>query len=301
MERYKCKYCDNTYASMSSRSNHNKKVHRNPVVECCSSVVDNSELNVVNGCSAVVDSKKMNNICKYCKENFCDRTYRWRHEKICKLKDVNILKDNKEIVTKEIIDNIKKQLLEDEDLRTEILKSLKIHPKQLQKINNQLNQQNIQNNNTTYVQLGYENFQEMLSNKKKLGILNRQANSINQFVEMIYQNKDFKPYQNVYITNLRSKTAYKYDEKLNKFIVVNQNEVLDNLFQNRLYDIQQFYDELQNEMHPEKSKQMKLFLERVENEIKYRNFKKEEVKLVLYNNKESVKKIYEEINKEIEL
>jgi len=60
--------------------------------------------------------------------------------------------------------------------------------------------------------------QEKLSNKRKLGILNRQANSVNSFVEMIYQNKDFKPYQNVYITNLRSNTAYKYDETLNKFL-----------------------------------------------------------------------------------
>jgi hypothetical protein len=101
--------------------------------------------------------------------------------------------------------------------------------------------------------------QEKLSNKKKLGILNRQANSVNQFVEMIYQNDDFKPYQNVYITNLRSNTAYKYDENQNKFIIVKQKDVLDHLFETRLNDIQQFYDDLQDDMDPFKAKQMKLF------------------------------------------
>ena len=161
--------------------------------------------------------------------------------------------------------------------------------------------------------------QEKLSNKRKLGILNRQANSVNSFVEMIYQNKDFKPYQNVYITNLRSNTAYKYDETLNKFIAVKQKDVINHLFETRLNDIQQFYDELQNVMDPCKANQMKIFsdllefvkqiliksidvirffkksntsLERIENELVYRNIKKDEVKLVLYNNKESVKKNY---------
>jgi hypothetical protein len=247
----------------------------------------------------------MNSICKYCNENFCDRTYRWRHEKICKNKDT--IKENsnkkKSEDEKELFERFKKQMLEDEDIRTEILKALKIHPKQLQKINNQLNlnQQNNINNTSVYCQLGYENFQDKLSNKKKLGILNRQANSVNQFVEMIYQNDDFKPYQNVYITNLRSNTAYKYDEQQNKFITVKQKDVLDHLFETRLNDIQQFYDELQDDMDPYKAKQMKLFLERIENELVYRNIKKEEVKLVLYNNKDSVKKTYEEMNKEIEI
>jgi hypothetical protein len=54
-------------------------------------------------------------------------------------------------------------------------------------------------------------------------------------------------------------------------------------------------------MDPIKANQMKIFLERIENELVYRNLKKDEVKLVLYNNKDSVKKIFEEFNKEIEL
>jgi len=309
---YNCNICKKDYSSYKSLWLHNYKYHKKPVVESCRQVVHNVVEckksvveNVVDGCSQDSYKKHKNSICKYCNENFCDRTYRWRHEKICKKKDTIIENSNKKKVEdeKELFERFKKQMLEDEDIRTEILKVLKIHPKQLQKINNQLNlnQQNNINNTSVYCQLGYENFQEKLSNKKKLGILNRQANSVNQFVEMIYQNDDFKPYQNVYITNLRSNTAYKYDEQQNKFITVKQKDVLDHLFETRLNDIQQFYDELQDNMDPYKAKQMKLFLERIENELVYRNIKKEEVKLVLYNNKESVKKIYDEMNKEIEI
>ena len=169
---------------------------------------------------------------------------------------------------------LKKKIEEEiKNLKNIIQQSLKIDKKELNKINNQLNlnQQNNINNNNNYFQLGFENFNEKLSDKKKLGILNRQANSVNSFVEMIYQNKDFKPYQNVYITNLRSNTAYKYDENLNKFIAVKQKDVIDHLFETRLNDIQQFYDELQDIMDPCKANQMKIFLERIENELMYRN------------------------------
>ena len=305
---YKCNICNNKFASRQSRWNHVKRLHQQPVVESCKNVVvdvveseNNVVDNVVNSCCENKNIIVSNTICKYCNNNFSDRIVRWRHEKICKHKETNKEFEIEIKDEKELFERFKKKILEDDDIRNEILKSLKIHPKQLQKINNQLNQQNNINNNNNYFQLGYENFQKSLSSKKKLGILNRQANSVNQFVEMIYQNDDFKPYQNVYITNLRSNTAYKYDEQQNKFITVKQKDVLDHLFETRLNDIQQFYDELQDDMDPYKAKQMKLFLERIENELAYRNIKKEEVKLVLYNNKDSVKKTYEEINKEIEL
>jgi hypothetical protein len=287
---HKCDICNKIFSSRQSRWNHNNRLHKLPDVQMSTQMSTLGLQMSTSGLQMSTILPVKNNLCKYCTKEFCDRKSRWRHEKSCK---------SKEDVNNEIkILTMEKEIKE---LRNIIQQSLKIDKKELNKINNQLNLNQQNNINNNYFQLGYENFNEKLSDKRKLGILNRQANSVNSFVEMIYQNKDFKPYQNVYIANLRSNIAYKYDEKLNKFIAVKQKEVIDDLFETRLYDIQQFYDELQEVMDPIKANQMKIFLERIENELVYRNIKKEEVKLVLYNNKDSVKKIFEEFNKEIDL
>jgi hypothetical protein len=265
---YLCQHCNKEYSSYQSRCNHIRRYHKVTVVVKFPEGEKSSENVVVN----LSDNKT----CKYCNKKLCDRMYRWKHEKKCKMK--NNIKDtitNTFIFEEKIKELEEKHRIEMEQFKNDLLKSLKIDKKELNKINNQLNQQNIQNNNNNnyYFQLGYENFPDKLSDKRKLGILNRQANSVNSFIEMIYQDKDFKPYQNVYITNLRSKTAYKYDDKMNKFIAVNQKELIDHLFETRLNDIQQFYDDLEEDMDPYKSNQMKLFLQRVDNELVYRNIK----------------------------
>ena len=82
---------------------------------------------------------------------------------------INIKKENAEI---------KKQM---EEMKNMLQKALKIHPKTLQKINKQLNATNMVNGNiNTYniVQLGNENLNDILSQKQKLKILNRQAMSL---------------------------------------------------------------------------------------------------------------------------
>jgi len=307
---YKCNICKKDYSSYKSVWLHNYKYHPkiDNIILSHPKPSDKSDYKPPHKSkiSKNNDLKTEGYKCKYCNNIYKHFQSRWKHEQKCSIKIVESKNkdDLIELKLKILQDTLEmKHKQEMEQFKNDLLKTLKIDKKELNKINNQLNlnQQNNINNNNNYFQLGFENFQETLSDKKKLGILNRQANSVNSFVEMIYQNKDFKPYQNVYITNLRSNTAYKYDEKINKFIAVKQKDLIEHLFETRLNDIQQFYDELKDIMDPFKANQMKLFLDRIENELMYRNIKKEEVKLVLYNNKDSVKKVYEEINKEIEL
>ena len=183
---------------------------------------------------------------------------------------------------------MEKEMLELKEL---LQKSLKIHPKTLQKINNQLNN-NGTINNITIIQLGKENLSELLTKQEKLGILNRQAMGINDLVELTHASGKYKNCMNVYITNLQNTIGYMYDEKQNNFIAVNKNELLNDLVDSRMYDIEKFYDEFQEKIDPTKGQKIKKFIDRMNNdEDCLKGLKKEEIKLILYNNKEAISAI----------
>jgi hypothetical protein len=260
----------------------------------------------------VVENVVKNNICKNCNKSLSDRISRWKHEKICIQK--NLEKENNEI-KKELLEIKNKEALRDkemleykkeiEKMKDIIQKSLKIHPKTLQKINTQLNNSGTINN-ITIVQLGKENLSELLTKQEKLGILNRQAMGINDIVELAHTSGKYKKCMNVYITNLQNTIGYMYDEKQNNFIAVNKNELLNDLLDSRMYDIEKFYEEFQEKINADKAEKIKKFIDRMNNdEDCLKGLKKEEIKLILYNNKEAIStilpktKLLEETDKEI--
>jgi hypothetical protein len=230
--------------------------------------------------------------CIKCNKPFKFRQGKWAHEKICKQLEV----DSVEI---ELIKEIQKSKLETEkkletqnkeieNLKLMLQKALKIHPKTLNKINNQLNNSGTINN-ITIIQLGHENLSEILNTKQKKNILNRQAMSLNDLVDLVHVSGKYKNFQNVYITNLQSTFAYKFDEKANKFIAVNKNELLNDLVDSRMYDIEKFYEEVCPELEPKRAEQIKKFIDRMgDEEDDLKGIKKEEIKLILYNNKDKI-------------
>ena len=113
---------------------------------------------------------------------------------------------------------------------------------------------------------------------------------LNDLVELVHISGKYKKFMNVYITNLQNTIAYKFDEKMNNFIAVNKSELLNDLVDARLYDIEKFFEEIGPTLDSKKSDQIKKFIERmnsVEDEMK--GIKKEEIKLVLYNNLAKIK------------
>ena len=299
-----CIDCNKNYSSYKSLWLHKYKYHKIPVVE--NVVMKN---NVVKN---VVENVVKNNICKNCNKSLSDRISRWKHEKICIQK--NLEKENNEI-KKELLEIKNKEALRDkemleykkeiEKMKDIIQKSLKIHPKTLQKINTQLNNSGTINN-ITIVQLGKENLSELLTKQEKLGILNRQAMGINDIVELAHTSGKYKKCMNVYITNLQNTIGYMYDEKQNNFIAVNKNELLNDLLDSRMYDIEKFYEEFQEKINADKAEKIKKFIDRMNNdEDCLKGLKKEEIKLILYNNKEAIStilpktKLLEETDKEI--
>ena len=279
-----CKYCNKTYASHSSRSNHIKKYHNTEYIQNIQPVV---KVNIQNN---------IQNKCDICDKILSNYYSKWRHEKKCE-KPVNnleinnnkidlVLKENLEIKNKN--KEIEKEM---EKLKDMLQQALKVHPKTLNKINKQLNNTNngIINNNII-VQLGRENLSEILTLKEKSSILNRQVMGINDLVELVHISGKYKKFMNVYITNLQNTIAYRYDEKMNTFIAVNKNELLNDLIDARMYDIEKFFEEIGPNLDSKKADQIRKFIERMNNEEdEMKGIKKDEIKLVLYNNLSKIK------------
>jgi hypothetical protein len=283
-----CTFCNKEYASYSSRSNHIKKFHPHQNTNSTPDPPNQHQ-----------NPPQNNIICNKCNKKFSRQDSLSRHITKNRCKKIIINKDDKDLK----IEKMEKEMLEYkkemDKMKKMLQKSLKIHPKTLQKINNQLNN-NGTINNITIIQLGKENLSELLTKQEKLGILNRQAMGINDLVELAHTSGKYKNCMNVYITNLQNTIGYMYDEKQNNFIAVNKNELLNDLVDSRMYDIEKFYDEFQEKIDPAKGQKIKKFIDRMNNdEDCLKGLKKEEIKLILYNNKEAISAILPK-NKKLE-
>ena len=177
---YRCNICNKNYSSQSSLCNHNKKFHtKSNVAVCCGSVaVSCGSVAVCCGSVAVScnsDKAAKKYVCSFCNRIFNHRSNKFNHEKICKHKNNNI--DNKSEIVE--IKNMLKELLQ---------KNCKIHPKTLQKINNQLINNNNSNNNNgtiinnTFVKFGNEQLSSLLKHKDMLKIINKNCLCIEELI-----------------------------------------------------------------------------------------------------------------------
>ena len=175
---------------------------------------------------------------------------------------------------------------------------MKIHPKTLQKINNQLNNSSVVNGNVintiNIVPLGNENLSELLSDNEKLSILNKKYNSINELINkiLILPDDKYRQFKNAYITNLQNDIAYEYDLKSKQFVAVDKNDLLEKLIDKRMNDIETFAFDLdkKNNLPHDLSPIIEKFIEQMwtdESELKQKKIK--QVKLLLYNNKDMIR------------
>jgi hypothetical protein len=294
---YICKICKKDYSSYKSLWYHNYKYHKHPV---------NNPNTVVNNLNTTVNPIFK---CNFCNKEFNTRQSKSRHElhycKNNKLKEkddeIQALKKELGEYKKDIIKDIIVEYKEIKKQNEELMKLLKVHPKTLTKMNNNGCLINNGTMNVQIVQLGHENLHEVLNDNQKLSILNKQAMSLNQLIELIHTNPEFTQFRNVCITNLQSSVGFKYCDKAKKFLAVNKNELLNDLIENRIYDIQNFYKEIESKMTPDKANKMKKFIDRMLNEPELKNLKKEEIKLILYNNRDKINTELDNNLKELEI
>jgi hypothetical protein len=274
---FKCDICKKNYSSYKSRWLHIKKYHpvklqqNPPDVPSKPAKICENDSSIQNSTAEIK--------CSYCDKSFTRKDSLKKHIDLnrCKVENKNP-------------DEIKELKKEIQELKELIQKSMKIHPKTLQKINSQLG--NIVNGdvNNYVVQLGYEDFNNVLSEKEKIGLLNKHSNAVVEMVKMVHvnPNEKYKQYKSMYITNLQNNVAYKYNDECKKFIAVSKSDLLDSIIDNRLADIESFHEDYKDKITPFTSKHIQKFIERMSNEKDYKDLKKEELKFAIYNGREEI-------------
>ncbi len=335
-----CVICNKKYSSRQSLWNHNNKFHKQNLTNHN----PNDDYNVHSQENSVQNDNHFNNhtknpkvySCKNCHKQFSKFQNRWRHEKKCN-NFVDLEKENlllKETLKKQTdeITQIKSLMIEQntniKDMISDLInKNCKVHPKTLQKINKQLigdnntinetTNNNTVNNNITYniIALGHENLTEVFSKKEKMNILKYKYGSLSQLVEYAHFNDKYPQFKNILITNTQNSIAYKHNPKNNQFVAVKKDDLLEDIVDARMCDINSFYEELEGELDEKTKEIMDKLKEQIEHDPAYRDLKKNDIKLIIYNNRKKVfknnsklkeqkeinKELKKEINKEIEV
>jgi hypothetical protein len=310
--------------SLWNHTNTYHKLSCKPYISQTSLPYDKSE-KIVSNLSAIVSHTVFKNqddtpegyCCEYCGTSYSHRQSKYRHQLKCKNKSVEEDKkpeqNQKEIINllleqiktqKEQLEHFKEQEKQNQEIKKTLMdlinKNCKVHPKTLQKINKQLNGDNntinenninnttntVNNNNTfNIIALGHENLADVFSKKEKMAILKYRYCSLPQLVEYAHFNDKYPQFKNILITNTQNTLAYKYDTKKKQFVAVNKDELLDDIVDERMCDINSFYEELENELDEKTKEILDKVKDKIESDPAYKELKKKDIKLIIYNNR----------------
>ena len=277
---YRCKICNKEYSSYQSLWIHNKRFHIPDTTLCHPNVIHVSSechSNVIPKSTKLVQNNILS--CNYCGKTFKFRQGKSKHLKICKQKN------NEKI--QEQIDVMKKQLMQI------VKKECKVHPKTFNKINKQLNVNNTQINdnkvitNNIIIQLGKEKLYEVFSKEEQLKVLNQGYMCLDYLVQYAHFNPKYPQFKNILITNLQNNIAYKYNPITNNFDAISKNELLNEIISERMYDINEFFENYKDEITIRMQKVINDFIAKMEYES-YEQDKTQDIKIILYNNKDKI-------------
>ena len=280
---FSCKECNKNYKHRQSLYNHMKKFHPKN-----SKKLQDGSKTLQMAPKHTVENESGGNIikCEFCNKTFSKKSNLQKHINLnrCKKKNDIILSLKKE--NEELKMNFQKEITELKEQIKELMnKNCKIHYKTLQKINTQNNIQNQQNINI--IGFNKENLLELFSDKEKLKILKKKYDSLNYFIEYAHFNNKYPQLKNIKITNMKDNIAYKYDDSKNKFIATTKDDLINDLVISRMTDIDEFQTEIYDKLSSKEQCIIKNMLDEFYNdEDKYKDKKKEDIKFIIYNNSE---------------
>ena len=199
------------------------------------------------------------------------------------------------------------QIKEEKEILQLKLKTKKSTKTNIKNINNLLNSNNTTNNNVInnfqIIACGKEQLIEALTENEKKSIIRSRFSCLEKIVDIVHCGK-YNQFKNIIITNLKDDFAYKYDENLKKFTIVDKDTFMSELIDNRLDDIREIYDELAttNKIEPATKKLIQEFLEEMDKNEKYierdtgvsyktfRAYGEHRVKILIYNNADKISK-----------
>jgi hypothetical protein len=305
-DHFSCDLCKKIYTSSQSLTNHKRLYH-----------------------SENQDHKRSKNTedelyhCRYCKnKTYTNYKSRWKHETKCKPTPenivANVLVENEKI--KQENEKIKKERDAYKDkiikLQDKLIKTNRLTDKSFKAINkilmersyymnqsNNNNSLNTTNNNTLQIcNIGTEDVLNVLTEQQKKQILNARFKSLDKLVEITHCG-EYNQFKNIIITNLKDEFAYKYDDTKGFFVTVKKNDIIADIIDYRIYNLSEIYDEMENgnKIDARTKAVLQRFMDRCDSEdpfeddhgIKYPNYKeykKDCVKILLYNNHERITK-----------
>ena len=210
--------------------------------------------------------------CKYCNKNFNHKTNYYRHmRKYCKEKKTYEEKMKREE---------KKKKLEKEELEKEI-EELKRKVDELK-----MSQHVTYNNNITLIAHNKQPDLSHLTNNDYLKIMNRGFNSVPKLIEAIHFNPDKPENHNIYIPDIKNKYVMVWDGK--NWNLKPREDILNDMYDDNSNILLEKMEELDEGSN--KFKKFRRFINQCENDI-VKDRVKEEIKLLLYNKKNSFFKL----------
>ena len=281
-----CKQCDKKYSSYKSLWFHNYKYHKidsSIKSQCC--VNEKSTI--------VIEEDETQYYCNFCKRNFSSRQGRWAHQKICKEKETEVLKEtvNKLVKANEENNELKETV-------KKISKDFEEMKKNMKKANNKIinNNNGIINNNHIHINaLGSENILNKLSLQEQINIATCHMFKESPHVEMVrltYTKENCLENQNTLITNLQNKSCQVFNNKTGKFEATNKSQHIDNIIHYRKKDVLELSETLKNNKKVYKKYGKKL--DPVEPIDPAKD--KEEITYIIYNNRDKVKELKKQLD-----
>jgi len=285
-----CDYCNKIFTRKDNLLRHlrlycNKKkeeILNNMKLDKYIMIQSKEEINKCNYCNKIFtryDSlvKHLENRCKI--KKLIDKEKEEIYQQLIKQKqdELNLLisqygKNNKINITNDINTNNIKNEINTNNIINEI------------NTNNIININNI--NNIKLVAFGKEDLSFLTDNAYKT-ILNKGFTAVPEMVKSIHFNKNKPEYHNVYISNMRDSYAMIYDG--NKWCLKDRNEILDQLYDDKLNHLTEKFEELYYKLELSCKKKFQRFLDSQIPTV-INNIKKD-IKLVIYNNKHMVELI----------